>query len=76
MPTDTLVPACRLSGLSLAELWWEYLALGGSRPPAELAARMAPGHEWPLLEDQVSSAAADETLVDGGSPPPVRSSAG
>jgi hypothetical protein len=37
---------------------------------------MAPGHEWPLLEDQVSSAAADETLVDGGSPPPVRSSAG
>ena len=69
MPADTLVLACRLSGLSLTELWWEYVALGGSLSPAELAARMAPGHEWPVHEDLVLSTAADEALIDGGLPP-------
>ena len=76
MPTDTLVLACRLSGLSLTELWWEYLALGGTRSPAELAARMEPGHPWPAIEDLVLAAAADEALVSGGLPPLLRSPPG
>ncbi len=75
LPTDTLVLACRLSGLTLAELWWDYLALGGSYSMVQLSARMSLGHEWPALEDLVLSAAADEALVRGGLPPLIPSSA-
>ncbi|SHF84756.1 hypothetical protein [Geodermatophilus nigrescens] len=64
--------ACRLSGLSIADLYWKYLALGGTRTRAELMARMTLGHEWPALEDLVLSAVADEALISGGLPPLAR----
>jgi hypothetical protein len=75
VPTDTLVLACRLSGLSLHDLWWEYLTLGGNRSQTQLAARITLGTEWPAFDDLVLSTAADEALIDGGLPPLVRSSA-
>ncbi|RBY88667.1 hypothetical protein DQ240_04560 [Blastococcus sp. TF02A-26] len=75
LPTDTLVLACRLSGLSLTELWWDYLALGGTHSMPQLSARMTLGHEWPALEDLVLATAADEALVSGGLPPLGPSSA-
>ena len=75
VPTDTLILACRLSGLSLHELWCEYLILGGNRSEPQLWARMTLGHDWPAFDDLVLSTAADEALVDGGLPPLVRSSA-
>lgn len=75
LPTDTLVLACRLSGLTLTELWWDYVALGGNHSMVQLLARMSLGHEWPALKDLVLSAAADEALVRGGLPPLIPSSA-
>ena len=76
MPLDTLAVACRLSGLSLTELWLEYAALGGSRSVAELTVRLALGRAWPTGEDRVLATAADEALVDAGLPPLGPSSAG
>src|SRR3712207_7681468 len=40
---DDLSLACRLSGLSIDELWLRYLEIGGSRSRNQLAARLGGG---------------------------------
>jgi len=64
---DDLALACRLSGLSLGDLWWRYLEVGGNRSRAELAARLA-GTAWPEADDRFLAVVADEALREVGLP--------
>ena len=67
MPPDDAVWACRLSGLSVAELWLRYLEIGGSRSMAEFAARLD-GAAWPEPEEPFLAVVADEALREAGLP--------
>jgi hypothetical protein len=70
---DELALACRLTGLSLDDLWLRYLELGGSLSKGRLAARIA-GAAWPGPEDCYLAVVADEALQECGLPrlaPPV-----
>ena len=67
MTPDDLALACRLSGLSLGDLWLRYLEVGGSRSRAELAARLA-GTPWPEPEERFLAVVADEALREIGLP--------
>jgi len=65
--SDELALACRLSGLSLADLWLRYLEVGGSRGRLELEARLG-GARWPEQENRYLSVVADEALRERGLP--------
>jgi hypothetical protein len=70
---DELALACRLSGLSVGDLWVRYLELGGSRSRSELEGRLA-GTGWPEPEERYLAVVADEALWERGLPrlaPPV-----
>ena len=43
MAPDELSLACRLSGLTVDELWLRYLEIGGSRSRSELQSRLGGG---------------------------------
>jgi hypothetical protein len=64
---DELALACRLSGLSVGDLWTRYLTLGGSRSRSELERRLA-GTGWPEREDRFLAVVADEALRECGLP--------
>ena len=74
MAPDELSLACRLSGLTIDELWLRYLEIGGSRSRAELQSRLG-GAPWPEPDDCFLAGVADEALRDSGlprvTPPPV-----
>ena len=67
MAPDDLSLACRLSGLSIDELWLRYLEIGGSRSRTELAARLG-GGGWSAPEDGYLAVVADEALQERGLP--------
>jgi hypothetical protein len=64
---DELLLACRLSGLTLEELWLRYLEIGGSRSRSELASRLG-GADWPTAEDRFLTVVAVEALQERGLP--------
>jgi len=64
---DEVVLACRLSGVSVDDLWLRYLEVGGSRSRGELASRLG-GVAWPEPEDRYLAVVADEALRDSGLP--------
>ena len=53
-----------LSGLGPEQLWFAYIALGGSRPATELYAFLEDGLPWPHEECQMLAGAIDEALMD------------
>ncbi|SHF88746.1 hypothetical protein SAMN05444351_1156 [Geodermatophilus nigrescens] len=65
---DDVDLACRLSGLTLTELWIAYVGMGGSASEVDLWARLALGAGWPAVEDAMLLAAAEEALVNAGLP--------
>ncbi len=67
MAFDEVSLACRLSGLSLDELWLRYLAIGGERSRAELESRLDAAR-WPEPEDRYLAVVADEALLECGLP--------
>lgn len=75
MVPDELSLACRLSGLSIDELWLRYLEIGGSRSKSDLQSRLR-GAGWPEPDDCFLAVVADEALRDSGlprlAPPAVR----
>jgi hypothetical protein len=64
---DELSLACRLSGLTVDELWLRYLEIGGSRSRSELQSRLR-GAAWPGPDDCYLSVVADEALLERGLP--------
>jgi hypothetical protein len=64
---DELSLACRLSGLTIDELWMRYLEMGGSRSRSELQARLG-GAGWPEPDDCYLAVVADEALRERGLP--------
>ena len=65
MAPDDLTMACRLSGLSAADLWQRYVELGGNRPRRELEARLG-GAAWHEADERYLAVVADEALRDLG----------
>jgi hypothetical protein len=65
---DELSLACRLSGLTVDDLWLRFLEVGGNRSKAELRARLA-GAPWPEHDDRVLALVAVEALREAGLPP-------
>jgi hypothetical protein len=63
----TLV-AWRMAGLTLSQLWWRYLGLGGHRAPDALADYLGGTTEWPAVEHNVLAQALNERLWDLGCP--------
>jgi len=66
-------PACRLTvlawrlgALSLTDLWWRYVALGGNCKHDALAAYLAGNAEWPDIEHNTVAHALNECLWDAG----------
>lgn len=64
---DELALACRLSGLTIDELWLRYLEIGGSRSRSELQSRLG-GGGWPEPDDCYLAVVADEALRESGLP--------
>lgn len=67
MAPDELSLACRLSGLTVDELWLRYLEIGGSRSRSELQSRLG-GAGWPEPDDGYLAVVADEALLERGLP--------
>jgi hypothetical protein len=63
----TLV-AWRLGSLTLAELWWRYVELGGNRPPAALGEYLTGTVPWNAAEHNVLVQALNECLWELGHP--------
>jgi hypothetical protein len=68
-------PACpltllawRLGSLTLAELWWRYLELGGNRPRAALGEYLTGTAAWSAAEHNVLVQALNECLWELGHP--------
>jgi hypothetical protein len=64
---DDVDLACRLAGLTPYELWLRYVALGGTRSEAELAARVR-GLPWSAPDEAVLAVAVREALAEAGLP--------
>src|SRR3712207_7182511 len=64
---DELSLACRLSGLTIDELWMRYLEIGGSRSRSELQSRLG-GAGWPEPDDCYLAVGGDEALRGRGLP--------
>jgi hypothetical protein len=58
------VIARRLGALSLADLWWRYLALGGNHPRAALAEYLDGTAWWSAHEHNVLAQVLNESLWD------------
>ena len=60
--------AWRLGGLTLSDLWWRYVVLGGSHLQKELAAYLDGTAVWPDTEHNVLAHTINESLWDLGVP--------
>jgi len=64
---DELLLACRLSGLSVDDLWIRYVEIGGNESKADLRARLG-GVRWSDREDRYLEVVALEALREQGLP--------
>ena len=62
------VIAWRLGALTVSDLWWRYIALGGNRPRAELTAYLAGTAAWPAPDHNTLAQALNEGLWELGHP--------
>jgi hypothetical protein len=78
----SFVPAClltvcawRLGPLTLEDLWWRYVSLGGTAEPADVADYLQGLVSWPAREHNLLAQALNEGLWEVGLPSlaPVRS---
>ena len=74
-------PACpltiiawRLSSLTVTDLWWRYIALGGNQPRSATASYLAGGTTWPVPDHNALAQALNEALweLDHASLAPYR----
>jgi hypothetical protein len=60
--------AWRFAALSLTDLWWRYVELGGNRPEPALAGYLGGTAGWPDTEHNVLAHALNEGLWEMGAP--------
>ncbi len=61
-PCLLTVIAWRLSGLTLREVWWRHLALGGMSSGTALADYLSAGAAWPAAAHNVLAQTLNEAL--------------
>jgi hypothetical protein len=62
------VIAWRLGGLTLNDVWWRHLELGGTSSPAALAGYLVGMTAWPAAAHDVLAHTLNEALWDVGCP--------
>jgi hypothetical protein len=60
--------AWRLGALTVPDLWWRYVELGGNRPRPALAGYLAGSAAWPAFEHNTLAQALNECLWSLGHP--------
>ena len=67
-PCPLTVIAWRLGGLTLKDVWWRHLELGGTSSPAALAGYLHGMNAWPATAHDVLAQTLNEALWDVGCP--------
>lgn len=67
-PWEALTPARQRAGLSMSELYFRYIALGGSAPSALLAQHFSAGARLPVGEHDLAVLALNERFLEMNAP--------